>query len=62
MPFMPWSDEFVLGIDSIDKQHRWLVETTNRLYDELGSYCSGQKELKKVLPRAPYLEQRLFVL
>lgn len=49
MPFMPWSDEFVLGIDSIDKQHRWLVDTTNRLHDELASHCPRQEELKKVL-------------
>lgn len=35
MPFFPWSDEFVLGIGKIDAQHRWLVDTTNQLYDEL---------------------------
>jgi len=49
MPFMPWSDEFVLGIDSIDKQHRWLVDMTNRLHDELAFHCPKQEELKKVL-------------
>ncbi|MDR2880950.1 MAG: bacteriohemerythrin [Azoarcus sp.] len=47
MPFMAWSDEFVLGIDSIDKQHRWLVDMTNRLYDELGG--SKREELKDIL-------------
>lgn len=35
MPFFPWSEEFSIGIREIDEQHRWLVETTNKLYDEL---------------------------
>ena len=35
--FMPWSDEFVLGIESIDNQHRWLVDATNRLYAQIES-------------------------
>jgi len=34
MAFMPWSEALELGIESIDKQHRWLVDATNRLYDE----------------------------
>ncbi|MCL2075691.1 MAG: bacteriohemerythrin [Betaproteobacteria bacterium] len=37
MTFMPWSEQFVLGIESIDKQHQWLVDTTNRLHDQLVS-------------------------
>ena len=49
MPFMPWSDEFVLGIDSIDKQHRWLVDTTNRLYDEIVSNSPRREDLKEIL-------------
>ncbi|MCL2875544.1 MAG: bacteriohemerythrin [Betaproteobacteria bacterium] len=49
MPFMPWSDELVLGIDSIDKQHRWLVDTTNRLHDELAFRYPKQEELEKIL-------------
>ena len=49
MPFMPWSDEFVLGIDSIDKQHRWLVDTTNRLYDEIVSNSPKREDLKEIL-------------
>jgi hemerythrin len=49
MPFMPWSDEFVLGIDSIDKQHRWLVDTTNRLYDEIVSSSPRREDLKEIL-------------
>lgn len=33
MSFMPWNDEFVIGIERIDEQHRWLVELTNALHD-----------------------------
>ena len=35
MAFMPWSDKFVTGLDQIDEQHHWLVDQTNRLYDEI---------------------------
>ncbi|MDR0563928.1 MAG: bacteriohemerythrin [Azoarcus sp.] len=49
MPYMPWSDEFVLGIESIDKQHRWLVDTTNRLHDELESNRLDPAEIKEIL-------------
>lgn len=33
--FMPWSDALSLDIPSIDGQHRWLVDATNALHDEL---------------------------
>ncbi|MDR1888068.1 MAG: hemerythrin domain-containing protein, partial [Zoogloeaceae bacterium] len=49
MPFMPWSDAFVLGIDSIDKQHRWLVDATNRLHDQIESRHPENKVLKEIL-------------
>jgi hemerythrin len=35
MPFIPWSDQLVLGIPSIDEQHRWLVDRINELHTEL---------------------------
>lgn len=35
MTFMPWNDELELGIDLVDSQHRWLVDATNKLYDEI---------------------------
>lgn len=35
MTFMVWSKELELGFQLIDTQHRWLVETTNALHDEL---------------------------
>ncbi len=33
MPFMPWSDDFLTGIQQIDDQHRWLVDAINKLHD-----------------------------
>lgn len=35
MTFMPWTEALQLGIDTIDQQHRWLVDATNRLHDEI---------------------------
>jgi len=35
MSFMPWTDELSIGIDLIDEQHRWLVDSTNALHDEI---------------------------
>jgi hemerythrin len=32
---MPWSDDLSMGIDTIDNQHRWLVDATNRLHTEV---------------------------
>ena len=32
MLFMPWSEQLEVGIAEIDKQHRWLVDTTNSLH------------------------------
>jgi len=35
MTFMPWSDALSVGLESVDDQHRWLVDATNRLHAEL---------------------------
>ncbi len=35
MSFMPWTAALSLGIASIDRQHRWLVDATNRLHAEI---------------------------
>ncbi len=35
MSFMPWTDELLTGISKVDEQHKWLVETTNQLHDEV---------------------------
>ncbi|MDE2586454.1 MAG: hemerythrin, partial [Betaproteobacteria bacterium] len=45
MAFMPWSDELVLGLAEIDQQHRWLVDQTNALHDEL----SGNDPRRQVI-------------
>lgn len=37
MSFMPWTEALQLGIASIDSQHRWLVDTTNELHDEMNA-------------------------
>lgn len=37
MIFMPWQNEFSVGIDLIDEQHRWLVDVTNTLHQEMNS-------------------------
>jgi hemerythrin len=33
--FMPWNDDLLTGIAEVDSQHKWLVDATNRLHDEL---------------------------
>jgi len=35
MTFMQWSNELSVGLGSVDEQHQWLVDATNRLHDEL---------------------------
>jgi hemerythrin len=49
MAFLEWSDKFVTGIALIDTQHRWLVDLTNRLYDEMNAHEPQRDEIGKVL-------------
>lgn len=35
MTFFPWTEELKTGISQVDEHHKWLVDTTNRLHDEL---------------------------
>ncbi|MBS3995876.1 MAG: hemerythrin family protein [Hydrogenophaga sp.] len=35
MTFMLWTDQLSVGLPHIDTEHRWLVDATNRLHDEL---------------------------
>ena len=37
MRLMAWKDEYKVGVDSIDDEHRQLIETINRLHEELDS-------------------------
>lgn len=47
--FMPWSDELLLGIDRIDDQHHWLVDTTNRLHDEISNDSPRRDVIGEIL-------------
>lgn len=49
MTFMPWSEAFELGIPSIDQQHRWLVDATNRLYAEIETQNPDPKVVGEIL-------------
>lgn len=35
MSFMAWGADLHTGIDIVDTQHKWLVEATNRLHEEI---------------------------
>jgi hemerythrin len=35
MSFMVWSEALSVGLGSVDEQHGWLVDATNRLHAEL---------------------------
>jgi hemerythrin len=37
MRLIDWKEEYHVGIDSIDDEHRRLIETINRLHEELDS-------------------------
>jgi hemerythrin len=62
VPFMPWSDAFVLGIDSIDKQHRWLVDATNRLYDQIESHHPDNEVIREILEGLAEYTMNHFIL
>lgn len=49
MAFMPWNEELVLGIASIDEQHQTLVTHINALDTELGRPAADPKALGHVL-------------
>ncbi|MGL5631054.1 MAG: bacteriohemerythrin [Azovibrio sp.] len=49
MLFMPWSEDFVLGIRAIDEQHHWLVDATNKLYEQVESQNPDPKIVGEVL-------------
>jgi hemerythrin len=49
MSFMPWTDALEIGIASIDNQHRWLVDATNRLYGEITKPSPDRAVLAEIL-------------
>ncbi len=49
MTFMPWSQALQLGIESIDNQHKWLVDATNRLHDEISQPAPNRAVIAEIL-------------
>ncbi|MCL2022045.1 MAG: bacteriohemerythrin [Betaproteobacteria bacterium] len=49
MTFMPWSEQFVLGIESIDRQHQWLVEAANTLHDQIELEQPDDAAMREIL-------------
>lgn len=47
--FMPWTDAYLTGVAEIDKQHRWLVDMTNNLHDELEKAEPDQKVIGDIV-------------
>ena len=44
MPLITWKDSFSVGIGTVDRQHRVLVDLINRLHDAMG-HAQGQAVL-----------------
>ncbi len=49
MTFMPWRDDLSVGLESIDEQHRWLLEATNRLHDEMSQDVRHREVIIEVI-------------
>src|SRR5512145_3083876 len=47
--FVPWNDELLTGIEDVDTQHKWLVDATNRLHDELSKPQSNPAVVGDIL-------------
>jgi len=47
--FMPWTDELLTGISEVDTQHKWLVDATNRLHDELSKPAADGAAVGEIL-------------
>ena len=49
MTFMPWSDEFRVGLDEVDDQHQWLFDATNRLHNEINKPGHSREVIGEIL-------------
>ncbi len=49
MALMPWNDELVLGIASIDEQHQTMVSQRNALHDALSAPARDAKARSHIL-------------
>lgn len=48
MPFIEWSEEYEIGIESIDEEHERLVELLNALYDAMRA-GGGREEIGSII-------------
>ena len=62
MSFMPWSEALQLGLETIDNQHRWLVEATNTLHDELNAPTPDRAAIGRILEGLVEYTMNHFVL
>ncbi len=49
MSFMPWTEELLTGISQVDEQHKWLVDATNELYEELSKSQPDGEAVSEIL-------------
>lgn len=49
MTFMPWSDDFSVGLDEVDEQHQWLFDATNRLHNEMNKSAHNRAVIGEIL-------------
>lgn len=62
MAFMPWNEDFVTGVTEIDRQHRWLVNLTNALYETLNNLDDQAPPIGETLERLVDYTVNHFVL
>ena len=43
-----WSDDYLIGIDEIDEQHKGFFEAAHRLYDHILN-CEGEKAVEETV-------------
>ena len=49
MTFMPWRDDFSVGLDEVDVQHQWLFDATNRLHSEMNQPSPNRAVIGTIL-------------
>ncbi|PTD95060.1 bacteriohemerythrin [Pseudothauera lacus] len=61
MTFMQWTAELELGAGEIDGQHRWLVDQTNALHDELSGPAPRREVIGELLEGLADYTQNHFI-
>jgi len=51
-PFVVWSDQYSIGVESVDEQHKGLFALTNELYDVCHGSSAAIENFKTVLEKA----------